>query len=64
MLYCIQLSFEWYQYIGRGTTPSPEILPRSDLPSHVNGILREMSELVTQEGIAVGSSNYVEGLTT
>jgi len=40
-----------------------EILPQSDLPSPVNGILWEMSELITQERI-VGSSNLVEGLTT
>ena len=30
----------------------------------VNGILWEMSELITQERIAIGSSNLVEGLTT
>ena len=42
----------------------PEILPPSDLPSPVNGILWEMSELVTQEQIAVGSSNFVEGSIT
>ena len=30
----------------------------------VNGIIWEMSELITQEWIAVGSSNLVEGLTT
>jgi len=30
----------------------------------VNDILWEMSELVTQEWIAVGSSSLVEGLTT
>jgi len=30
----------------------------------VNGILREMSEHITQERIAVGSSNLVEGLIT
>jgi len=32
----------------------------------VNGrpILWEMSELITQEKIAVGSSNFMEGLTT
>jgi len=41
-----------------------EILPPSDLPSPVNGILWEMSELITQERIAVGSSNLVEGLNT
>jgi len=29
----------------------------------VNGILWEMSELITQEQIAVESSNLVEGLT-
>jgi len=28
------------------------------------GILWEMSELITQERIAVGSTNFVEGLTT
>jgi len=39
-------------------------LPPSDLPSPVNGILWEMSEFITQERIAVGSSNLVEGLTT
>jgi len=26
------LPFEWYQYIGRETTPSPEILSLIDLP--------------------------------
>jgi len=41
-----------------------EILPPSDLPSPVNGILWEMSELITQEGIAIGISNLVEGWTT
>jgi len=30
----------------------------------VNGILWEMSELITQERIAIGSSNMVEDLTT
>ena len=30
----------------------------------INGILWEMSELITQERIAVGSSNLVEGLIT
>ena len=42
----------------------PEILPLSNLPSPVNGILWEVSELITQKRIAVGSSNLVEGLTT
>ena len=42
----------------------PEILRASDLPSPVNGILWEMSELITQERIDVQSSNLVEGLTT
>ena len=42
----------------------PEILPPSDLPSPVSGIIWEMSELITQERIAVGSSNFVEGLIT
>jgi len=42
----------------------PEILPASDLPSPVNGILWEMSELITQERIDIGFSNLVEGLTT
>ena len=37
-----------------------EILPASDLTSPVNGILWEMSELITQERIAIGSSNLVE----
>ena len=44
-------------------TPSGWLTP-SDLPSPVNGILWEMSELITQQRIAVGSSNLVEGLTT
>jgi len=42
----------------------PEILPASDLPSPVNGIPWEMSELITQERIDIGSSNFVEGLVT
>ena len=37
---------------------------RSGCRRIVNGILREMSELITQERIAVGFSNLVEGLTT
>ena len=32
----------------------PEILPRSDLPSPVNDIVWEMSELITQERIDIG----------
>jgi len=52
-------------YILAGGRPlPPEILSRCDLPSPVNGILWEMSELVTQEWIAIGSSNLVEGLIT
>ena len=50
--------------LAGGRPLPPEILPASDLPSPVNGILWEMSELVTQERIAVESSNFVEGLTT
>ena len=50
--------------LAGGRPLSPETLPPSDLPSPVNGILWEMSELITQERIAVGSSNLVEGLTT
>ena len=53
-----------YEYIGRGRPLPPEILPPSDMPYPVNGILWEMSELITQEWIAVGSSSMVEGLTT
>jgi len=34
---------------------------RSGCKRIVNGILREMSELITQERIAVGSLNLVEG---
>ena len=37
---------------------------RSGCKRIVNGILWEMSELITQERIALGSSNLVEGLTT
>ena len=50
--------------LAGGRPLPPEILPPSDLPSPVNGILWEMSELITQERIAIGSSNLVEGLTT
>ena len=35
---------------------------RSGCRRIVNGILRQMSELITQERIAVGSSNLAEGL--
>jgi len=37
---------------------------RSGCKRIVSGILWQMSELITQERIAVGSSNLVEGLTT
>ena len=37
---------------------------RSGCKRIVIGILWEISELITQERIAVGSSNLVEGLTT
>jgi len=37
---------------------------RSGCKCIVNGILWEMSELITQERIAVGFANLVEGLTT
>jgi len=37
---------------------------RSGCRRIVNAILWELSELITQERIAVGSSNLVEGLTT
>ena len=47
-----------------GPFPPEIFMPASDLPSPVNGILWEMSELVTQERIAVGSSNFVQGLIT
>ena len=50
--------------LAEGRPLPPEILHPSDLPSHVNGILWEMSELITQERIAVGSSNLVDGLIT
>ena len=49
---------------GKVEEHSIEILPPSELPSPVNGILREMSERITQERIAIGSSDLVEGLTT
>ena len=32
MLYRNQLPFEWYPYIGRASTPSPDIVVPSDLP--------------------------------
>ena len=53
------IAFRVVSIYWQGTTPSPEILPPSDLPSPVNGILGEMSELITQEWIAVGSSSHV-----
>jgi len=37
---------------------------RSGCRSILYDILREMSELINQEQIALGSSNLVEGLTT
>ena len=37
---------------------------RTGCKRNVNGILWEMSELITQERIAVGSSNLVKGLNT
>jgi len=37
---------------------------RSGCKRIVSGILREMSELITQERITVESSNFVEGLIT
>jgi len=56
-------SFREKSPVGGRPLP-PEILPPSDMPYPVNGILWEMSELITQELIAIGSSNLVEGLTT
>ena len=50
--------------LAGGRRLPPEILPPGDLPSPVNGILWQMSELITQERIAVGPPNLVEGLTT
>ena len=61
ILYCLSSGIN---ILAGGRPVTPEILPASDLPSPVNGILWEMSELITQERIAVGSSNLVEGLTT
>ena len=50
--------------LAGGRPVLPEILPPSDLPSPVNGILWEMSKLIIQERIDKGSSNLVEGLIT
>ena len=58
------IAFRVVSILAGGRPLPPEILPPSDLPSPVNGILWEMSELITQERIAVRSSNLVEGLTT
>ena len=59
------IAFRVVSIYWQGDDPfPPEILPPSDLPSPVNGILWEMSELITQEQIAIGSSNLVEGLNT
>jgi len=50
------IAFRVISNILAGGQPLPhEILPPSDLPSPVNGIRWQMSELVTQERIAVGS---------
>ena len=48
--------------LAGGRPLPPEILPPSDLPSPVNGILWEMSELITQERIAVESSKLRGGV--
>ena len=58
------IAFRVVSIYWQGDDPFPEILPPSDLPSPVNGILREMSELITQERIDIGSSNLVERLTS
>ena len=59
------IAFRVVSIYWQGDDPlPPEILPPIDLPSPVNGILWEMSELITQERIAIGSSNLLEGLTT
>ena len=60
------IAFRVVSIYWQGDDPFPlkPCLQVSDLPSPVNGILWEMSELLTQERIAVGSSNLVEGLTT
>jgi len=63
-----QIGVRYFKYVGK-------ICPlrighviwgplRSDSKHIMNGILREMSELITQQWIAVGSSNLVEGLNT
>ena len=58
------IAFRVVSIYWQGDDPfPPEILPPSDLPSPVNGILWEMSELITQEQIVTGSSNLVEVLT-
>ena len=59
------IAFRVVSIYWQGDDPfPPEILPPSDVPSPVNGILWAMSELITQEQIAVGSSNLMEGLIT
>ena len=59
------IAFRVVSIYWQGDDPfSPEIVPPRELPCPVNGILWEMSELITQERIAVGSSNLVEGLIT
>ena len=47
----------------QGRPLPPEILPPSDLPSPVNGIIWEMSKLVTQETLAVGHGLSKESST-
>ena len=55
------ITYTGINILAGGRPLPPEILPPSDLPSPVIGILWQMSELITQEQIAVESSNLVEG---
>jgi len=51
LCYAVTTDSSGISMLAGGRSLPPEILPPSDLLSPVNGILWEMSELVTQERI-------------
>jgi len=59
-----QIGVKDFKYVEKKRIGHVILRMRSGCRRIVNGILREMSELVTQERIAVGSSTLVEGLAT
>jgi len=64
-----QIGVRNFKYVGK-ICPRPLRIGhvirrmRSGCKRIVNGILWEMSELITQERIVVGSADLVDGLTT